>query len=160
PYQRMQERLDHATKSEDRDAIYADYAVSLTEDADPRARGLVDKIENTELRKRVKAYTDFEIKQNAIRKKKITENNRIVKTGDLTNTQKVWALTSAAKLVVTSERSSATDMLEQALAESRRISESDPDRARALTAVAVGFGEIDRVRAWETLGEVVKAANG
>ena len=30
---------------------------------------------------------------------------------------------------------------------------------RALTAVAVGFGEIDRVRAWEVLGEVIKAAN-
>jgi len=160
PYQRMQERLDHATKSEDRDAIYADYAVSLTEDADPRARDLVDKIENTELRKSVKAYTDFEITQHAVRNKDVTEIMRLVKTSDLTNIQKVWALTSAAKLVVTSERSRATDMLEQALAESRRISESDPDRARALTAVAVGFGEIDRVRAWETLGEVVKAANG
>jgi hypothetical protein len=45
------------------------------------------------------------------------------------------------------------------LAESRRISNSDPDRARALTAVAVGFGEIDRVRSWEILGDVVKTAN-
>lgn len=51
-------------------------------------------------------------------------------------------------------------MLEEALAESRRISGSDPDRARALTAVAVGLADIDRVRAWETLSEVVKAANG
>ena len=62
--------------------------------------------------------------------------------------------------MIAAERSRATDMLEEALAESRRISGSDPDRARALTAVAVGFGEIDRVRAWEILGEVVKAANG
>src|SRR6185437_675812 len=29
PFQRMQERLDHAAKSDDRDAIYADYAVAL-----------------------------------------------------------------------------------------------------------------------------------
>jgi hypothetical protein len=29
-----------------------------------------------------------------------------------------------------------------------------------LTAVAVGLAEIDRVRAWEVLNEVVKAANG
>src|SRR6202008_1584250 len=29
PLQRMQERLDRTTKSDDRDAIYADYAVSL-----------------------------------------------------------------------------------------------------------------------------------
>ena len=160
PYQRMQERLDHATRSEDRDAIYADYAVSLTEDGDPRAKDLVDKIENTEMRKSVKAYTNFEATQLAVRNKDLTEIMRLVKTGDLTSIQKVWALTTAAKLVVASERSRATDMLEEALAESRRITGSDPDRARALTAVAVGFGDIDRVRAWEILGEVVKAANG
>ena len=160
PYQRMQERLDHATRSEDRDAIYADYAVSLTEDGDPRAKDLVDKIENTEMRKSVKAYTDFEATQLAVRNRDVTEIMRLVKTGDLTSIQKVWALTTAAKLVVASERSRATDMLEEALAESRRITGSDPDRARALTAVAVGFGDIDRVRAWEILGEVVKAANG
>ena len=57
----MQERLDRATKSEDRDAIYADYAVALTADGDPRGQDLVDKIENTELRKSVKAYTDFQL---------------------------------------------------------------------------------------------------
>lgn len=158
--QRMQERLDRAGKSEDRDAIYADYAVSLAGDGDPRTRDLVDKIENTELRKSVKAYTDFQLVQFAIRNKDAAEAVRLAKSGDLTSIQKVWALTNAAKLVVSAERSRATDMLEEALAESRRISGSDPDRARALTAVAVGFGEIDRVRAWEVLGEVVKAANG
>lgn len=160
PYQRMQERLDHASRSEDRDAIYADYAVALIESGDPRARDLVDKIENTELRKSVKAYTDFQLAQAAIRNKDADAAVRMVKTGDLTSIQKVWALTSAAKLVVAAERSRAVDLLEEALAESRRISGSDPDRARALTAVAVGLAEIDRVRAWETLSEVVKAANG
>ena len=159
PYQRMQERLDRAAKSDERDAIYADYAVALIQDGDPRARDLVDKIENAELRKSVKAYTDFQLVQVAIRNKDAAEVAKLVKTGELTSVQKVWALTSAAKLVAAAERSRATDMLEEALAESRRISGSDPDRARALTAVAVGFSEIDRVRAWEILGEVVKAAN-
>jgi len=160
PLQRMEERLKRATTSEQRDAIYADYAVSLSQDADPRGKDLIDKIENTELRKEVKAYTDFELVQLAIRKKDATEAYRLVKSGELTSVQKVWALTTAAKFVVTTERTRATDMLEEALAESRRISQSDPDRARALTAVAVGFSDIDRVRAWEILAEVVKAANG
>ena len=159
PLQRMQERLDRASKSDDRDAIYADYAVALTQDGDPRGKDLVDKIENTELRKSVKAYTDFQLVQVAIRNKDVAEIARLVKSGELTSIQKVWALTSGAKLVIATERSRAADMLEEALAESRRISASDPDRARALTAVAVGFGELDRVRSWEILGEVVKAAN-
>ena len=160
PLQRMQERLDRATNAEDRDAIYADYAVSLSHDGDPRGKDLVDKIENSELRKSVKAFTDFQSVELAIRNKDAAEIARLAKNGDITSIQKVWALTSAAKMVSSSERSRATDMLEEALAESRRISGSDPDRARALTAVAVGFVEIDRVRSWEILGEVVKAANG
>ena len=159
PLQRMQERLDRAKTSDDRDAIYADYAVALTQDGDPRGKDLVDKIENTEMRKSVKAYTDFQLVQVAIRNKDVAEVARLVKSGDLTSIQKVWALTSGAKLVLAAERSRAADMLEEALAESRRISAGDQDRARALTAVAVGFGEIDRVRSWEILGEVVKAAN-
>src|ERR1700741_510400 len=159
PLQRMQERLDRASKSDDRDAIYADYAVALTQDGDPRGKDLVDKIENAELRKSVKAYTDFQLVQVAIRNKDVAEVTRLVKSGDLTSVQKVWALTSGAKLVIAAERSRAADMLEEALAESRRISASDPDRARALTAGAVGIGEIDQVRSWEILGGVVKAAN-
>lgn len=159
PYQRMQERLDEAKKSDERDAIYADYAVALTEKGDPRARDLVDKIENTELRKSVKAYTDFQLAQLAVRKKDATEAARLAKNGELTSIQRVWAYTSAAKLVLPSERSRALDLLNEALAESRRISNSDPDRARALTAVATQLAELDLVRAWETLGEVVKAAN-
>jgi hypothetical protein len=160
PAQRMQERLDRAKTSEERDAIYADYAVAFSDRGDARGKDLVDKIENTELRKSVKAYTDFQLVQLAVRKKDVTEITRLVKSGELTSIQKVWALTSAAKFVVANERSRATDLLDEALAESRRISASDPDRARALTAVAVGLAEIDRVRAWEILSEVVKAANG
>lgn len=160
PAQRMQERLDRAKTSDERDAIYADYAVAFSDSGDPRGKDLVDKIENTELRKSVKAYTDFQLVQLAVRKKDVPEITRLVKSGELTSIQKVWGLTSAAKFVVASERSRATDLLDEALAESRRISASDPDRARALTAVAVGLADIDRVRAWEVLSEIVKAANG
>jgi hypothetical protein len=159
-YQRMQQRIDHARNSEERDMIYADYAVAFAGKGDPRGKDLVDKIENSELRKNVKAYTDFQLLELAIDHKDIAEVSRLVKTGELTGIQKVWALTKAAKLVVASERSRALDFLDTALAEGRRIGNSDPDRARALTAVAVGLAELDRVRSWELLAEVIKAANG
>ena len=159
PFQRMQERLDKAQTSDQRDAIYADYAVSLLDKDDARARDLVDKIENTELRKSVKAYTDFQRAQNAIRKKDANEAARLAKNGDLTSIQRVWTYTSAAKLIAKTEPSRAISMLDEALAEGRRIGNSDPDRARALTAVAANIAELDQVRAWEILGEVIKAAN-
>ena len=159
PYQRMQERIDRAKTSDERDAIYADYAVSLSDRPDSKARDLIDKIENTELRKSVKAYTDFQITRKAITDKDAAEAVRMARTGELTPIQKVWAFTSAARLVAGSERSRAIDLLEEALAEGRRIGNSDPDRARALTAVASGLAELDPVRSWETLAEVVKSAN-
>ncbi|PWT93622.1 MAG: hypothetical protein C5B55_04215 [Blastocatellia bacterium] len=160
PLQRMQQRLDRAGKSAQRDAIYADYAVALSDRGDARAHDLVDKIEDAELRKNVKAYTDFQWTQLAVRNKDVNEIARLAKSGELNSVQRVWALTSAAHLVADSERARAVDLLEQALAESRRISASDPDRARALTAVASGLVDLDMTRAWETLAEVIKAANG
>jgi hypothetical protein len=159
PSQRMQERLDAAKTSDARDQIYADYAVQLTEKGDLHARDVVDKIENSELRKTVKAYIDFEWAQYFISKKDATQAARLAKNGDLTSIQRVWTYTKAAKLVLTSERSNAIDLLEAALAEARRIGNSDPDRARALTAVATAMAEVDLVRAWETLAEVIRAAN-
>jgi hypothetical protein len=159
PSQGMQERLDHARTADERDAIYADYAVAFSGKRDSRAKDLVDKIENTDLRKNVRAYTDFQWAQLAIQNKDAAEAGRLAKTGELTSIQRVWAYTRAARLLVSSERSRAAEFLDDALAESRRISSSDPDRARALTAVSAGMVEIDSVRAWEILSEVVKAAN-
>jgi len=160
PFERMQERLDRAGRSDIRDSIYADYAVALIDKSDPRAKELIDKIENAELRKNVKAYTDFELTQSAVQKKDPTEVTRLARSGDLTSIQKVWAFTTAARFVLSTERSRASDLLEEALTESRRIGAGDPDRARALTAVASGLAEIDPVRGWEVLSEIVKSANG
>jgi hypothetical protein len=159
PSQRMQERLDAAKTSDERDAIYGEFAVILTEKGDVRGRDLVDKIENSEFRKDVRAYTDFEWAQFYVRKKDATEAARLAKNGELTSIQRIWTYTSAAKLVLTSERAQAIDLLNEAMAESRRIGNSDPDRARALTAVATNMAEVDMVRAWEILSEIIKAAN-
>ncbi|MCM3870955.1 MAG: hypothetical protein ND895_09725 [Pyrinomonadaceae bacterium] len=159
PVDTMQGRLDRARTSAERDAIYADLAVALAGRGDPRARDLVDKIEESELRKHVRSYIDFQTAQSAINDKNALEAARIAKTGELTSLQRVWAFTQAARLLMTSDRSRALELLEEAGTEARRIGSSDPDRARALVAVATGLTQADRVRAWETISEAVKAAN-
>ncbi len=159
PVDTMQGRLDRARTSAERDAIYADLAVAIAGRGDPRARDLVDKIEDSELRKRVRSYIDFQTAQSAINDKNALEAARIAKTGELTSLQRVWAFTQAARLLMTSDRSRALELLEEAGTEARRIGSSDPDRARSLVAVATGLTQADRVRAWETISEAVKAAN-
>lgn len=159
PVDSMQGRLDRARTSAERDAIYADTAIAIAGKGDPRARELVDKIEDSELRKRVRSYIDFQMVQSAINDKNALEGVHIAKTGEITNLQRVWAFTQAARLLMASDRSRALELLEEAGTEARRIGGSDPDRARALVAVATGLAQADRVRAWETISEAVKAAN-
>jgi hypothetical protein len=159
PIETMQGRLDRARTSEERDAIYADLAIALAGKGDARARELADKIEESDLRKRVRSFIDFQTAQSAINDKNALEAARIAKNGELNSLQRVWAFTQAARLLMASDRSRALELLEDAGTEARRIGSSDPDRARALVAVATGLIQADRVRAWETISEAVKAAN-
>jgi hypothetical protein len=159
PVDTMQARLDRARTSEQRDSIYADIAIALAGKGDPRARELVDKIEDGDLRKKVRSFIDFQTAQSAIGDKNALEAARIAKHGEITSLQRVWAFTQAARLLMASDRSRALELLEDAGTEARRIGSSDPDRARALVAVATGLTQADRVRAWETINEAVKAAN-
>ena len=57
------------------------------------------------------------------------------------------------------DRARALSLLEEAANEARRIDNNDPDRARALTAVATRYEKLDRPRAWEFMAEAARAAN-
>ncbi|HUE83366.1 MAG TPA: hypothetical protein VMM84_14725 [Pyrinomonadaceae bacterium] len=159
PIERMQERLDRASSSQEKDGIYADVAVALARKGDSRTKDIVDKIEDSELRKQVRAYTDFQLARIAIRDRNADEATRIARSGELTSIQRVWVFTQTARQLMNSDRPRAVDLLTEAAVEARRIGGNDADRARSLTAVANGFLEADRVRAWETISEAVKAAN-
>ncbi len=73
--------------------------------------------------------------------------------------QRVWLLTQVAKTLPRADREKALELIAEAAVEARRIEVSDPDRPRALVAVANAFLATDRGRAWETILEVAKAAN-
>ncbi|MCA1850235.1 MAG: hypothetical protein LC672_04050, partial [Acidobacteria bacterium] len=121
PLRGMQERLDRAANSTERDAIYADMAAALAGSGDPRAREFVDKIEEAELRRQTRAYVDFEYLNNALQKRDAQEAVRIVRGGELTHSKRVWGLTQAARLLMKQDRGRAVELLEEAAAEARRI---------------------------------------
>jgi len=70
-----------------------------------------------------------------------------------------WALAECAKILSKTDRDTALSIVEEAAAEARRIDGSDPDRARALIAVANALKVIDPSRAWDATFDAVKAAN-
>jgi len=152
------DRIDRAKTSEERDGIYLQLATRAAQRGDLRARDFADKIEESELRKQVKPYVDMSIARNAAQKKDL-EKALFIAKGELTHLQRVWLLTQIAQSLTPAEHDRAVDLISEAAAEARRIDVSDPDRPRALVAVANALLAVDRPRAWETMLEVAKASN-
>jgi hypothetical protein len=153
------DRLDHAKTSEDRDGLYVQLARIRADNGDMRARDYVDKIDDSELRQNTRAYTDITMTMRAVDKKKTEQVLELVRTGELTHLQKAWALASAAKLLAKTDHEKALAVIDDAAAEARRIEGSDPDRPRALMAVANALLINDRSKTWDATYDAVRAAN-
>jgi hypothetical protein len=162
----MQDRLDRAKDSAERDAIYANYAVSSARRDYARARELADKIEDGDIRKQVRKYVDFEgVSARLTSDKDAPEAIRIAREGQLDHYQRTWAYTQASRVLAKSDKVRSTELLMDALAEARRIGDGESsddveeNRARAFVAIASRFVELDKTRAWEMMPEVIKTSN-
>ena len=157
--QSILDRIDRAKTSADRDGLYVQLASMASGRGDMRARDFVGKIEESELRTRAQAYIDPALAMSNIEKKRTEEPLELARIGDLTHFQKSWVLSQCAKLLVKTDREKAMEVLETGASEARRIDVSDPDRPRALMAVANVLLLLDPARAWDATFEAVKAAN-
>jgi hypothetical protein len=155
----LQDRIDRAKTSEERDALYLQMARLYVDQGDMRARDYVDKIGDTELRNKVRPFIDGSLMMRASDKKDTDLIFEILKKGELSHFQRSWALMRAATLLAKADRDRALATIEEATAEARRIEESDPDRPRALIAIANALLILDRTKSWESIYEAVKAAN-
>ncbi|MDQ6652688.1 MAG: hypothetical protein M3Y84_08075 [Acidobacteriota bacterium] len=153
------DRIDRAKTSAERDAIYLQLAIKTAQKGDMRARDFTEKIDESELRKQARPYVDMTLALTAVEKKDTEKALTLASKGELTHIQRVWLLTQVAKTLPPADREKALDLIAEAAVEARRIDGSDPDRPRALVAVANAFVATDRGRAWETLLEVAKASN-
>ncbi len=155
----MFDRIDRAKTSAERDTLYLQLAARTAQKGDLRARDFTEKIEDSELRKKVRPYVDMSIALSAANKKETEKALLLASKGELTHIQRVWLLTEAATAMPPADREKALETIADALAEARRIDPADPDRPRALIAVANALLATDRPRAWETMLEVARASN-
>ncbi|HKP84045.1 MAG TPA: hypothetical protein VJT69_18655 [Pyrinomonadaceae bacterium] len=152
------DQVERANSSDERDALYFKLAsVALSKD-DQNARNYVSKIADAEFRQQAQRWIDWALAVRAIKKKKADTALELARTVELSHLQRVWILTQSAKLLVSIDREKSLSVLEQALAESRRL-ESSEDRPRALLAIANAVMVIEPTRVWDTIFEAVKAAN-
>jgi hypothetical protein len=186
--QRALDRASQVKTQEERDQIYVGAAISAVHRNDARARSLVDKIEDSETRSKVRAFVDFIFISNALRdlreqkkddsksdnkqkpkeqaasgekKKSITidETLQMIRGGEITNFQRVWALTEVARSIAKTDKQQAVDLLEETLNEANRISQSNAERPQAFVGIASLLFEINRSRAWEIVSDALRAAN-
>jgi hypothetical protein len=153
-------RLDNAKTSDERDEIYADVVFDAMRRKDPRVEEFLNKIEDTDLRKRVRAFVDYEATQAALSEKDTVAALKFARGDTLTPIQSAYTLTEVARLLAKSEPGRAAEILDEALADARdHIDAASPERVRALVAVATQMIQLDRARTWEVMLEVVKASN-
>jgi hypothetical protein len=153
-------RLDGAKSTEERDAVYVDAVFDAQRQKDPRVEEFLNKIEDADVRKQLRAYIDIEAARAAVGEKDVDALLRLARGGTLTSFQRVWALTEAARLVAKNEPGRAVELLDEAQTEAKeRIDAASKERVSALVAIATQLVEIDRARAWEVMLEVVKASN-
>jgi hypothetical protein len=153
------DRVERAKTSDQRDQLYLQLARLFIDSDDNKARDYVEKIEDTDLRKQARPFIDASMMMRAVDKKNVDRLLELVRAGELTHFQKAWALSRAASFVAKTDREKALGLIDDAATEARRIDASDPDRPRAMLAVANVMLLIDRAKAWEFAVDIAKAAN-
>jgi hypothetical protein len=155
----LTERLDRAKNSDERDRAYAFAAIGAAEEMDPGARDLVEKIEDAEMRKGVRTWVDYMMIRSAINQKRPDEALLLIRKTELPRVLRTHFLTKVATLKVKKDPAEARELLEEALAEARRLDPDTPDRAFSLIALLRQFSVLDRTRTWELLSETIKTIN-
>jgi len=156
--QPLLDQVERVNTSDERDAIYFKLALMSLSKDDQNARNYVGKIADSEFRKQAQRWIDWGLAVRAIKKKTVETALELARTVELSHLQRVWILTQSAKLLAATDAERSLSLLDQAIAETRRI-ESSEERPRALLAVANALLLVEPARVWETLFEVVKAAN-
>ena len=153
------DRAERVSDAAERDQLYARAALAAARKGEITARDLVDKIADSDLRKRARAHIDFTLVTRALDRKDAQEALRFLGNAELTNVHRAWALMEVARLLMKTDANRAVEVLNDAATVARRIDGSDADHARAMVGVASRMYDIDRGRVWEALGEAVKAGN-
>jgi hypothetical protein len=159
PLEGLQDQIDGAASSRERDEIYAIAAVELAAQGDVRARELAGKIDDSDRQSQVRQFIDFEFVEVASKHKDISEIVRLAEAGNLTPTQRAFAYTQAARLLMDSQHDLRLELLEKAIHQTTRIENESVDRAVLLVGIVMQLTTTESSRAWETIGQAAKAAN-
>jgi hypothetical protein len=155
----LQERLDRARTSDERDRAYAFAAMGAADGGDPNALEFVNKIADLATQKGIKTFVEYRLIEGYLKDKKVDEAVRLARKSEISHALRAHTLTKAGELTAKTDVVRARELLEEALTEARRTDASSPERAYTLIGLLVQFAKLDPVRAWEIVDETIKAGN-
>ncbi len=156
----LAQRLDRAKNSDERDRAYAFAAIHSAEDADSgAARDYAEKIEDADTRKGVTTYVDYMLIRAVLKQKRADEALLLIRKVELPRILRTHFLTQVATLKLKDDPVRATEILNEALTEARRLDQGTGEKAYAFVGLLRPFSVLDRTRAWELLNETIKTAN-
>jgi hypothetical protein len=154
----LENRLKYAITADDRDRAYVFAAMHAADLGDARALEFVNQVVDTDTRKGVGNFVNYNLISGLLRKKRVDEALRIAEKTELTHVQRTYLLTQAAS-ILNADRARKLALLEESVKEAERIDEATAERAYAFIALMLRLVKVDRLRAWELLNQATKAAN-
>ena len=155
----LTDELDHAKNSTERDKIYLELASLYAGKGSLHARDFIDEVADPETRKNARIYIDIRLSRYAIARKNADLMVELTRTGELTHTHKGRLYAEAAKVFGKSDKEKAVSLVDSAVAEARRISQSDVEAPQAFIAAANAMFVVNRSAVWDTMNEAVRSAN-
>lgn len=153
------DEIERAGTSAERDQLYFRLATLALGRNDMKARDYVGKIDDSSFRKLAQAWVDWSLAVAAVKQRKVEAALELAKNGELTLIQRVWTLTQTAKLLAKTDHDKALSLLDEAKSAARHLDRLDPDRPRALLAVAGALRPVEPLRVWDAISDAVEAAN-
>jgi hypothetical protein len=155
----LKDRLDRAKSVDERDRAYAFAAMSAADQADPRARDFVDKIEDIDTRNGVRTFIDYNYIRGLVSKKRVDEALQLIRKLILPHTLRTHFMTRLAASMANTNGDRARELLDETLTEARRIDAGTAERAYCLLALVTQFSKLDPNRGWDLLSEAITASN-
>ena len=161
--QEMLGRAKQLTNPAMRNRLYIPAAILAAEQGDSRATEILKEVDGDDLRLRVRAYVSTILASHALRKKDLEAVLEFARYEALSPIERVWIYTQAVDLIKTKSRGKVMALIMESVAVARQIDSTDPDRARALTAITLQLmrykPQLAKLYLIETLTAVDKANN-
>ncbi|HEX6718010.1 MAG TPA: penicillin-binding protein activator [Pyrinomonadaceae bacterium] len=158
--QELLEGANHARDSDSRNRLYIRAATLAAESGDDdKATSILQELDPDDLRNRVRAYVFILLAKHALERKNIQKALKFASSEDLPPIERVWIYTEAAEIIKIKRGTNLTDVIMDAVSVARRMEAMDPNKARALTAVALQLMRYNSQLAKPYLIEAITAAN-